>query len=83
MVQAPKIRLALCFDDDHMDGGVWKDRLSSRLQNHNRFIVDGNQFKDGKKAKALTEGRSEELKVAHTLHPLGRCHIGKQKLQHP
>lgn len=52
-----------CFDDLHMDGFVWKDRLSSWLQNHNRFIVDGTQFKDGKKAKALTQGRSEEHKA--------------------
>lgn len=63
MVHTPKISTMRRFDDVHVDGVVWKDRLSFRLQNHNRFIVDGTQFKDGKKAKASTEGRSEEHKA--------------------
>lgn len=80
-----KISAMRLFDDVHMDGVVWKDRLSSRLRNHNRSIVDGTRFKDGKKAKALTEGRSEELEALGgsvtglKLRALRRCHMGKQK----
>lgn len=52
-----KISTMRHFDDVHMDGVVWKDRLWSRLQNHNSFIVDGTQFKDrGKKSKGQIRG---------------------------
>lgn len=71
-----------------MDGVVWKDRLSSRLQNHNGFFVDGTRVKDrgGGGAEALTESRSEEPEAIGgsvtglKLHTLGRCHTGKQTL---
>lgn len=84
-----KISTMRRFDDVHVDGVVWKDRLLCRLQNHNRAIVDGTLFKDGKKATALTEGRSEELEALGgpvtglKLHALGRRRMGKQKVQRP